>query len=220
MITIPEIVGQIVATSPFLEEALARRIVNHSSLARSIRPEIEKRLMKNVQTGAIVMAIRRLSRSLKPSDSLSNILHSNPDIIVRSNLIEYVVDNGSFSVGKYKRLLKLVEREHTNFMTITEGIFETIIIASKIFYKDILLILDAGNKVKELSDLSSVTIRLPQTNVYTPGLYYLFLKSLAWENINVIEVVSTYSEFTIILQNKEVDRAFSVLKKLFSENIT
>jgi hypothetical protein len=38
---------------------------------------------------------------------------------------------------------------------------------------------------------------------------------LAWSGINVIEVVSTFTEFTVILKDKEVDLAFSALKAMY-----
>ncbi len=41
-------------------------------------------------------------------------------------------------------------------------------------------------------------------------------KQLAWNNINVVEVVSTYTEFTIILQKKQVDVSFSILMKFLA----
>jgi aspartokinase len=44
------------------------------------------------------------------------------------------------------------------------------------------------------------------------GIYYLIFKTLAWENINVIEVVSTMSELTIVLDDQEVVRAFNLLQ--------
>lgn len=43
------------------------------------------------------------------------------------------------------------------------------------------------------------------------------LKILAWEGINVVEVVSTFSEFTIILEDEEVSRAFSLFKDSLSK---
>jgi len=45
-------------------------------------------------------------------------------------------------------------------------------------------------------------------------VHYSILKQLAWSNINVIEVVSTYTEFTVIIDNARIDTAFSVLKNL------
>ncbi|MBI3366167.1 hypothetical protein HY041_00875 [Candidatus Roizmanbacteria bacterium] len=93
MITIPEVVEEIILDSLFLEEALSEGIINYSALARKIKSQVEKRLLRKVQNGAIL------------------------------------------------------------------------------------------------------------------------LKSLAWMGINVIEVVSSYTELTIVLENKDVDRAFSVLKR-------
>ena len=51
--------------------------------------------------------------------------------------------------------------------------------------------------------------------VGTPGVFYGILKQFMWGNINVVEIVSTYTEFIIILKKRDVDRAFSVLKTYF-----
>jgi aspartokinase len=37
------------------------------------------------------------------------------------------------------------------------------------------------------------------------------LRQLAWENINIVEVVSTRQELTIIVSAVDADKAFSVL---------
>lgn len=220
MITIPETVEQIISGSPFLEEALTEGIINYSALARKIRPEIERRLLKDVQIGAILMALRRLSKRFKPTNTLKKIIQSNNDLIVRSNLIEFVIPNVEFTTDMHKNLIKLAEQEEQFFTTITEGVFETTIIASNDLYEAIKTLLPAEKITAQLTNLSSITIHLPTNNVYAPGLYYFFLKSIAWEGINVIEVVSSYTELTIVLDNKDVDRAFSVLKKLFSSSTT
>ena len=59
----------------------------------------------------------------------------------------------------------------------------------------------------------SITLRLPTNNVVIPGVYYRFLQKLAWENINIVDIVSTLTEFTILLSEEEVDRAFTLLKE-------
>lgn len=38
------------------------------------------------------------------------------------------------------------------------------------------------------------------------------LKTLAWHGINIIEIVSSFNEITIILEDSFVNQAFSVLK--------
>lgn len=216
MITIPETVGEIISASPFLEDALTEGIINYSALARKIRPEVERRLLKDVQTGAILMALRRLSNKFKPTNTLKKIIHSNNDLIVRSNLVEFVMANTDFTINMHKKLIKLAEQEEQYFLTITEGVFETTIIAGNDLFDQIKAILPSEKIISQLTHLSSITIHLPTSNIYSPGLYYFFLKALAWEGINIIEVVSSYTEFTIVLENKDVDRAFSVLKKSFT----
>jgi hypothetical protein len=172
MITIPEVVEEIISGSPFLEEALNEGIINYSALARKIKPEVERRLLKDVQTGAILMALRRLAKKFKPADTLKKIIHANNDLIVRSNLIELVIANTEFTIGMHKNLIKLAEQEEQYFMTITEGVFETTIIASSDLYEQIKALVPAERIISELKNLSSITIRLPKSNVYSPGLYY------------------------------------------------
>src|SRR5205823_1407516 len=101
------------------------------------------------------------------------------------------------------------------FMTITEGVFETTIVASEELKLKIHKILIETDIISEIGNLSSITIKLPQDNVHTPGIYYELLKVLAWDNINIIEVVSTTNENTIILKEENVEHAFTVLKQLF-----
>jgi hypothetical protein len=48
-----------------------------------------------------------------------------------------------------------------------------------------------------------------------PGVYSYILKALAWDGIPVIEVVSTSNEFTIILEDRNIDPAFGLIKRLF-----
>lgn len=213
MITIPEVVEEIVLSSPFLEEILFERIVNYSALTRKIKPEVEKQLLKEVKTGAILMALRRFSNKIKPKMAIKKILGSNPNLTVRSNLVEFVIANSNFLINKHRALLELDKGGHKYFMTITEGVFETTIIAGYELYDKIKALFSKKQTISVLKNLSSITVHLPVENVYTPGLYYFFLKVLAWKGINVIEVVSTYTEITIVLESKEIDMAFSLLKK-------
>jgi hypothetical protein len=64
------------------------------------------------------------------------------------------------------------------------------------------------------SNLSAITLKLPAGNVQAVGFYYQILKLIAWEGINVKEVVSTTNEFSLIVADEDVDRAFSILKRL------
>lgn len=216
MITIPEIVEDIIRKSPFLDQALYQRIINLSALARVIKPEVEKGVMKEVQLGAIIMALNRLSKKTqKKQKSQQEIFSSAPDLMVRSNLFEITLANSEFLIQKQKKLLDRINMRQNYFLTFTQGIFQTTIIASKELKNKISAIFKGEKIISQLENLSSITAQLPKGTEFIPGAYNFILKSLAWEGINVMEVVSTLNEFTIVLEDKEIELAFSNLKRLF-----
>ena len=68
--------------------------------------------------------------------------------------------------------------------------------------------------IDEKDKLNAISIKLPEGNSKVTGLYYQIFKRLAWENIALYEVVSTTNEFTILVEDQYVDKAFSVIKRL------
>lgn len=218
MIKIPEIVEELIRERPFLEKSLADDIINLTSLARLLQPEIEKRLKKPVQTGAIVMAIKRLPihPSINLRNNLSKISDNIGDLIVRSNLSDYTYSNSPSLVESQKKLLKKISEHIDIFYTFSRGVFESTLVVSSSISEDVKEIFKNEKLVWHSDDLSSITVKLNYENTKIPGFYYHILKSLAWHNINIIEVISTTNEFTIIVKDEYVDKSFSALKKLKS----
>jgi hypothetical protein len=215
MITVPEATKQIIERSRYLVEALSKDLINYSSLARYIKPELEKMLYKDVSEASIIMAIKRISEEIKPKFAPLTIFTATPEMIVRSNLIELTVTNSESLRTKYKLLSELYSEKNKYYFTLTEGVFETTIIISKDLEEQVKGALSEERITIEKNNLSAITIRLPKENVETPGVYYFFLKSLAWEGVNIIEIVSTPNELSIILEDSEVNIAFGILKSLF-----
>lgn len=213
MVTIPQAVEQIVRQTPFIEEGLSQEIINYSALARLIKPQIEEMLFKDIQVGAIMMALRRLSKRKIETSKITSLLKRNVETIIRSHLIEYTYVNSSTLIIKLQKLLSKMSNQTGYFFTSTQGVFETDIIVSRDFSSEVVKIFSEEKLINTFTNLSAITIRLPEDNVVIPGVYYFILKALAWEGINLTEVVSTYKEFSIILADSEVDKAFSILKK-------
>lgn len=212
MITVPKIVANIIKQTPFLEEALSLKIINLSSLAKKIQPQIQKKLLKDIQKGAIVMSLKRIedkiqSHSLNLTDS---VLVS--DLTVRTQLTEFTFTNSSNLMEDQERIIEIANKERGSFVTFTHGVFETTFIISSDLEEEVEKIFQKEKLIFKLSNLSAVTIMLPKKAIQQPGVYYQILKKLAWENINIVEVISSMSELTIILDNNNIDKAFSALK--------
>jgi len=215
MITIPETVEVIVKKSLFLEEALSLGIVNLSALARQIKPDVEKGVMKEVQEGAVIMALKRLSFKIRKKQLKLDVFKGVPDLMLRSNLFEITFLNSDSLISKQKLLLEQLKSQKNYFMTVNQGIFETTIIASNALKNQFFETFKGEREIARFDNLSSITVHLPKDNPFIPGIYSFILRALAWEGISIIEVVSTCNEFTIILMDRDADSAFSIIKRLF-----
>lgn len=216
MITIPEVVAEIVQRSPFLEEAMQDEIINFSGLARMIQPDIEKKLMKDVKEGAIVMALKRypLSAPVHRNERIKSFIASLGDIVVRSKLIDYTFKNSDSIDECQKKFIDEIAGDDEVFYTVSKGVSETTLVASASVRNSVKRAFHAEKLISETKDLASITIKLPKENSRISGIYYYLFKELAVKDINVIEVISTTNEITLVLYDKDVDFAFTTLKRL------
>ena len=67
-----------------------------------------------------------------------------------------------------------------------------------------------------MENLSSLTLNIPESSIETIGLFYIVTRALNWENINIIDIVSTYTEMTFIVKEEDTARSFNALKRLLT----
>jgi len=216
MKTIANCVEEILISQPFLEDALARNILNFSALAEELKDSISKKLQKPVKSGAIIMALRRYSppKEMANKIKLNAILQNLGDITVRSNLSDYTFKNTTTLVHSHLKMLAIIKQNASAFYTFTRGIYESNILITTSLKKQIEEIYKNETCTAVQDNLSAITIGLPKENTKIAGLYYQFFKRLAWEGIVLYEVVSTTNEFTILVEDNVVDKAFSAIKGL------
>lgn len=214
--TISTAIDEIIGLSPFLEEALTDGLINVSSLARQILPEVERLTHKKVQESAIIMAIHRRPtvQSFRISKGIKAFMNELGDIIVRSGLSDHTFENSQTLHVCQRQLMEAVSQHKEAFCTISQGIYETTIVASTSFDDKIEMIFAREKRLAHKGGLSSATIRLPENNTEVSGVYYFLLKNLAWAGINVCEIISTSNEVSIIVSEQDVPRAFPILMNL------
>ncbi|HIO71577.1 MAG TPA: aspartate kinase [Flavobacteriales bacterium] len=216
MATIQSAVEEIISNSPFLLENIEDGIINLSSLARKIRPEVMERTKRDVQDGAITMALKRITPKFNPRINLKirKLFDSTGDIIVRSNLNYTTYLNSTSLVTKQIKLLNMLSEKRNIFYIFSQGIYETTIVLSDSVGKEADHIFKDEQLVTQIRNLSSVTIKLLMDGTNIPGVYYYMIKRISWEGVNVIEVISTTNEFTYMVNESDVEKTFSILKNL------
>ena len=215
MISIGEIAKQLIQQTPFLEEALFEDIINISSLARKLKPKIEEVLKKEVQIGAVIIALKRVKSNYieLPNSGLKQFVNDLGDLIVISGLMHFTFENSETIGLRQQDMIKHIG-QNQSYYSVSRGIFETSIVVSNSLSKLITEIFKDEKLIFQKEDLSSITLRLPKKRNETIGFYFYILKNLSFRKINIEELISTTNEFTIIVKDNDIDRAFSILMKI------
>lgn len=216
MKTIANCVEEILVSQPFLEDALNRNILNYSALSEELKDPISKMLRKPVKSGAIMMALRRYSppKEMANKIKLNKVLQNLGDITVRSDLSDYTFKNSGSLIQGHLKMLEFLKGDPHIFYTFTRGVHESNILITTALKKQTEECYKNEICTTVQDNLSAITIGLPKENTKIAGLYYQFFKRLAWEGISLYEIVSTTNEFTILVEDENVNKAFSAIKGL------
>ncbi len=205
-------VERVVMRWPLIEEGLTRGILNLSAIARDIRPEVEQIHMQPVSEASIVMALKRIAEKWSRKKKFMRLPVDLQDVTLQTNLTEFVFFRPVNPTKLHRALVELMEKAQQT-MNYSQGLYETTVFVKSNLEKEI-EVLAKGEKLKrKMPHLCSITIRISQDTAAIPGVYYYILRTLAWENINLIEVLSIDSELTLFFEESMVDRAFSLIKK-------
>ena len=214
MKTISTCVHDIIKHQPFLDDALARNIINFSSLAADLQPQVEKEMRKPVKQGSIIMALRRYH----PKRSKFSAKHFRElgDMIVRSGITEYTYLNSKDIIARKAELLNAIKDQNGIFLNYSSNFQESNFLVSTSLQPLIQKIFKDEQLVSVSEELSSVTIALPEKNTQTVGLYFYIFKLLAYEGIPVYEIISTSNYFTLFLEKEYVNQAFLLMNEIKS----
>ena len=199
---------------PFLQETLGKGLVNVFALAEHIQSDVEKELKQKVKTSAVMMALRRLSKKLEKRN-FSDLNLVPVDFIIRSDVVELTIHNNN-QEKIFPKIYALVNFRRGGFVTITQSMNETTIITKRSLKRDIQNIVKK-DIIKTIDNLSMISVQMPDKYLKTYGVIYSITRELAWHAINIIEIVSTLNEISIVVKEEDVPNAYRVLKQLFSK---
>lgn len=212
MKTITTCVHDIIRHQPFLDDAIARDIVNFSGLAADIQPEVEKQMRKPVKQGSIIMALRRYAPQRTKINMRS--LRELGDIIVRSGITEYTFLNSNSIIANKARLLEAVKDQTGVYLNYSSNYQESNILVSNTLTDLVEDCFKNEVRVSVKKELSSITIALPKNSSQTVGLYFYIFKLLAYEGIPVFEMISTSNYFALFLEEEYVNQAFLLMNEI------
>jgi hypothetical protein len=215
MPTVAHLVQKYVRSLPHLEQSIERDVVSFHRLARYLRAQIEAELGKEVDEGAIVMALSRLRDKMgeRREKQQASPVWGQIQLSLREGAVEIDLLRGPKTEGATHRLRALMDGSPDDIFNIVSGQYEVTLIASAKYEKRFLDALKGEKVIHTERDLSFLYLRFPQEILYTPGFYTRVLSELAWEDINVFELVSTLNELILVLKSKDAARAYDLLRR-------
>ena len=214
MTTISQIVKDILNRQIFLQEAINNEIVSYNKLAKHLKPKIESEIGYDVKHSAIVMAIRRhaeKSKKIVHKPKFSYFVET-----IKTDILYISLEESPDLLSKIQDLYTIIDFKKGGILNIIQGNFEITIITNQ-RYKDEFLDIFKDEKIIEIvDDIVSISLTYSKDFLFVPGVIHDVVRLMAWDNINIIDIILTVTEMSIIISKKDLMRCYSLLGR-FSE---
>ncbi|MBS3163871.1 hypothetical protein J4439_00395 [Candidatus Woesearchaeota archaeon] len=210
--SISKAVRSAVDEHPQLQEVLSRGLANYTAVAEHLKPSIEEVLGKKVKLPAVMMAVRRLADTLTKKEVTR--FRFSSEIIMKSPLCDIAVERSPELASLLKTLYHAVDLEQGDTLHVIHGNFEVSIVTNEKHRKKVLKHLEGHTIINVEKQLVSLSLRFGEDFMHTPGVIARAVRQFAWEGINIYEIVSTYTELTFIVSQKDAMRGYRALGEL------
>jgi hypothetical protein len=212
---IAAVVREIVDESEVALSALSDGVLNLSAYAKKIRSDVARRAKKDVPVGTIVVALCRYEIEAKKRARLFPKVKIE-SISTRSALVELAFTKSATTRGRLRTLHENEKLADADLLTVTSGIREISLILPANLKSEVLKVFKGEKPILVQEDLASLSIRFPSHYLLTPNTIFALIRPFALSRINIVEVVSTYTELTVVVAEKDLQAAFAVMSKMAS----
>ena len=213
MVTVSRVVQKIIKENPSLEIALAKDLLSYSKLARYMREEVEKEIGKKVSDPAIIVALKRMREKAEKMYERKKVF-SAEEMNTSSDLMEITVVRSPKIPGIIGELNELEAVSEGAVLNVIQGNKQTTFIFSRKMEKEVREALQGEKFISELKGLAQISVGFSKEMFETPGFIVYVLKEVSWNNINLIEVISTYTELALIIKEEDMTKAYKILREV------
>lgn len=210
MASVSSIVKEIISGNKLLQEAMAQQIMSYGATAERIKERVEEAYGKKVKESAIVMALRRQAEQTTKKEDRQIKIKS--EIIMKTGLAYISFQRTGDFLEKMEKFHKRIEPEKDTF-NIIQGNHEISVITNQKNTPKVKELL-GRQPLTEENNLVALSISLGKDFAYTPGVIYTITRKLYWESVNIFEVITTATELTLLLLEKDAVKAYTAINEL------
>ena len=209
MVSIAKTTEEYIKGHPGIRECFRAGLINYSALTRKIATDLGLDAKKDFD--AILIACRRYFSKVKKEPLADNkILEvlKNSKLEVKNKVIDIIVEKNVF-FNNLLDLQKEVKKREERF-NIIEGT-KTITLITSMEFLDYIKKLFKKKIIKVYDHLAEVIIKSSNNLIETPGVVAYLSTLLAENGINIIEIMSSYTDTLIVINEKDIAKVMDVL---------
>ena len=210
-----QIVREEIDKDIFLQNSLSKGIVNNSELARQLLPTIKRKNPK-ATLESVTISIARYIDSLKQSRVEKELIAqiANSQVSLKNDIVHVTFYRNNSIVNEINEISKKIRWDLDEVLFINQGSGEITLVFDKknkhLFGK----ILANAVEVRENSAILSIKegkIKGLTPSIEVPGLYAYFLNQISKNGLNILDVISTRSQITFVINEKDLIKSYEVI---------
>jgi len=212
-LSVAEATRRVMNSHVSLLDALRLGVVNYSSLAEHIKPEVEKQVGRKVSVDAVKMALIRFSDEL--SETYECIEKKISDILCRSvlelknDLVVVVLRPDAF-IRLLPKLPGLMEK--ARLIQITQGTDTFTVVLDLTLLRELRQTVGDRGIVEVIDDQSCIILISPPEITKTPGVISYITHLIASRGINITQIVSCHTDTIFIVNREDALKTYSTIE--------
>jgi hypothetical protein len=212
--SIADYTREIVESDYAIIQALSENYANFSALARKIDFLIKEKTNKKVNIQAIISALKRIRNNLKISSRKNFEVLATSSLSVRTDLAKISVKASKLNA---EIITKMMEKFYESIVQISWSPTAYTIVFDEMLYPNIISSFKKEEILEDKKGLAAIIVHSSENIIETPGCVSSILNKIALREINIEDVVSTYTYTLLLFKREDVIKAFDALNSLISE---
>lgn len=182
--------------------------LNLTSYAKARSEHLRAATGKELSVNTIVVALARYRDELLASPRVAPVELSGSDIAVRSNLAEVVFEKDSATKDFLSGLLEKSKSSGNEFFNLTLGQGEISVITNERTLTQALAETPEMKPKLVTQDIAAITVNFSPECLAVPGVIDHLVHALAKRSVNLVEIVSTFTELSVVVRTEDLETAF------------
>lgn len=208
--SINQAVREILMSKPIILASLGMGVVNYSALARKLKRDVEKKLGSEVSEESIKIAVVRFKEQLYQLFNAEGVLK-----VVADSTTTLVDDVGLLTVKASDPQIfsPALTEAKVRLIQITQGVHTLTVVTDEEVLDKLLAVVDPRLVEDVYRNQAAVILISPKDIVTTPGVLAYLTTILAFNGINITQVISTHTDTLFILERQAAIDAYSLLRE-------